>query len=182
MLDYLVRHWWVLILRGAIAIVFGLLAVVWPAITLVVLAILFGFYALVDGAMAGVAAFRAGDGSRGPLVVEAVLGVLFGIVALLWPGFTVLALALVIGAWAVVTGVFEVAAAVRLRKELAHEWLYVVSGVLSIAFGIVIWFIPGVGLAAVALLIGVYAILFGAVLIALGLRVRAEGRNRGIIA
>ncbi|MFC4564993.1 HdeD family acid-resistance protein [Nocardiopsis mangrovi] len=182
MLDYLVRHWWVLILRGAIAIVFGLLAVIWPAVTLVVLAVLFGLYALVDGAMAGVAAFRAGAGDRTPLIIEAAIGVLFGIVALVWPGFTVLALALVIGAWAVVTGVFEIAAAVRLRRELDHEWLYIVSGVLSVAFGIVIWFIPGVGLAAVALLIGVYAILFGAVLIALGLRIRTEGRNRGIIA
>ncbi|MDA2803509.1 HdeD family acid-resistance protein [Nocardiopsis suaedae] len=173
MLDYMTRHWWVLTVRGALAVLFGVLAVFWPGITAVALAVLFGAYALVDGVLAGVLAFRTSGSDRTPLVVEAVLGVLIGVVALIWPLATVIVLTILIGAWAVFTGVVEIVTAVRLRKEISGEWLYILGGALSVCFGLLIWFWPLQGAVAIALIIGVYAILFGVVFIVLSLRLRS---------
>ena len=178
MLDFMSRNWWVLTVRGAAAVLFGVLALFWPGMTAIVLALLFGAYALVDGVLAGVHAVQADSGSRIPLVVEAVVGILLGIVALLWPVATLVVLTVLIGAWAVVTGVVEIVGAVRLRKEITGEWLYILSGVLSVCFGLLLWFWPMAGAVAVALIIGVYAVVFGAVLIALSLRLRKLGSAR----
>ncbi|WP_017539450.1 HdeD family acid-resistance protein [Nocardiopsis baichengensis] len=181
MLDYMSRHWWVLTVRGAAAVLFGVLAVFWPGITAVVLAVLFGVYALVDGVFAGVLAFRTSGSDRTPLIVEAVLGVLLGVVALLWPLATVILLTVLIGAWAVFTGVVEIVTAVRLRKEISGEWLYILGGALSVCFGLLIWFWPLEGAVAIALIIGVYAILFGVVFIVLSLRLRSAGSSGGVL-
>ncbi|MBB5433937.1 HdeD family acid-resistance protein [Nocardiopsis composta] len=178
MLDFMSRNWWVLTVRGAAAVLFGVLALFWPGMTAIVLALLFGAYALVDGVLAGVHAVQADSGSRIPLVVEAVVGILLGIVALLWPVATLVVLTVLIGAWAVVTGVVEIVGAVRLRKEITGEWLYILSGVLSVCFGLLLWFWPMAGAVAVALIIGVYAVVFGAVLITLSLRLRKLGSAR----
>ncbi|WP_241485073.1 HdeD family acid-resistance protein [Nocardiopsis potens] len=172
MLDFLSRNWWVLTVRGVAALLFGLLALFWPEMTAIVLALLFGAYALVDGVLAGVHAVQADPGSRIPLVVEAVVGILLGIAALLWPVATVVVLTVLIGAWAVITGIVEIIAAIRLRKEITGEWLYILSGVLSVCFGLLLWFWPLGGAVAIALIIGVYAVFFGIVLIFLSLRLR----------
>jgi uncharacterized membrane protein HdeD (DUF308 family) len=119
-------------------VIFGLLALIWPQITLLALVLVFGVYAIVDGVAALVAAARGrqlAGGSRGWLVLEGLLGIAAGIVALLWPGITALALLWVIAAWAVPTGVLEIVAAVRLRRVLDNEWLVVVAGILSIWAG-----------------------------------------------
>lgn len=175
MLDVLTRYWWAVALRGALAVLFGLVAMVWPNITVIALVALFGAYVLVDGVIAlGTAIFGGSQAGRrrGWLIFEAVTGIAAGIVTFLWPGITALALLMVIAAWAFITGVVEIVAAIWLRRELEGEWLLAVSGVASIVFGLLLVIRPSVGAVAVVWLIGAYAILFGAVLVALGLRLR----------
>lgn len=172
MLEYLARHWWIFTVRGALAIIFGILALVWPAITLVVLAIVFGAYALADGIFATIGAVRATAGHRTPLVLEALVGIAFGVLTLAWPRATVLALALLVGAWAVITGVAGIAAAVRLRQQLQGEWLYILSGAVSVLFGVLVLFWPASGALAIAWLIGLYAIVFGILMIGASIRIR----------
>lgn len=176
MLDYLAQHWWVLAVRGAAAIVFGLVALLWPGITAIALATVFGVYALVDGVFAGWAAMRAEESDRPPLIWEAVLGVVVGLIVLAWPLATVIVLTVLLGLWAIVTGGFEILTAYRLRSELSGEWLYIFSGALSVAFGLVIWIVPFGGAVAMSFAIGAYAIIFGAALIALSIRLRGMPR------
>ena len=132
---------------GLVAVLFGVAAFAWPGLTLVVLTLLFGFYALVDGAFALVAAIRGRP--RGlpwwALLTEGLLGVGAGILTLAWPGLTALALLYLIAAWAVVTGAFEIAAAVRLRKEIEGEWLLALGGILSVGLGLTLALRPGAG-------------------------------------
>ena len=180
MLETLARNWWAVALRGAAALLFGLLALIWPGVTVLVLVALFGAYALVDGAFAlGIAIFgrRDGGGSRGWLIVEGIAGILAGILTFAWPGVTALVLLWLIAAWALVTGVLEIVAAVRLRREIQGEWVLALSGVLSVLFGILLIVWPGAGALAVVFLIAIYAIVFGVVLLALALRLRRLHRG-----
>ncbi|RVX47697.1 uncharacterized membrane protein HdeD (DUF308 family) [Nonomuraea polychroma] len=172
MIDDYLGHWWVLTLRGVLALLFGIMAVAWPAITLLVLAVVFGAYAIVDGALAAVAATRAAKGHRAPLILLAVAGLLFGIMCIVWPGLTVLVVTLLIGIWAIVTGVMEIMTAIRMRREIQGEWLHVLAGVLSVLFGVLVLVWPATGAITVALIIGIYAIVAGIMLIILSLRVR----------
>lgn len=176
MLDILGRYWWAVVLRGAMGIVFGLLALIWPDVTVLVLVVLFGAYALVDGVIALMAAIgggRTSSGSRGWLAVEGVAGVVLGILTFVWPGVTALVLLWLIAAWALVTGVLEIMAAVRLRREIDNEWFLGISGALSIVFGILLAVWPAAGALTLVVLIGIYAIIFGIVLVVLGLRLRS---------
>ncbi|MGH3390947.1 MAG: HdeD family acid-resistance protein [Actinomadura sp.] len=179
MLEHLARYWWVLTVRGVLAIIFGILAVVWPAITLLALAILFGAYVLVNGLFAAIGAVRAESDSRALLVLEAILGILVGLLTLVWPGATLLAVTILIGAWALITGIAQIVTAVRLRKEIRGELLYILAGAVSVLFGLMVLVWPIRGALAVAWIIGIYAILFGILLIALSLRVRRDGRRLG---
>ena len=173
----LVRNWWSLLLRGLFAVLFGVLAFVWPGLTLTVLALLFGAYALVDGIFAVIAALNAPAGyeHRWVLLLEGVVGVIVGMLTFFWPGLTALALLYFIAAWAVVTGVLEVVAAVRLREVIRHEWLLVLGGSLSVLFGLALILMPVAGALAVVWLIGAYAVAFGVLLMALALRLRRLG-------
>jgi uncharacterized membrane protein HdeD (DUF308 family) len=168
-------NWWALVLRGAVSVLFGLMAIVWPDITLGALIILFGAYAVVDGAFAIASGIReAGDQSRWWLtVIEGIVSIGAGVIAFVWPDLTALALLYIIAFWAIFTGVLEVVAAVRLREIIDGEWLLGLMGLLSIMFGILLVAFPGSGALALIWLIGMYAIAFGVVLIALGLRVRS---------
>lgn len=180
MLMVFTGSWWALVLRGIAAIAFGILAFVWPQITLTALVFLWGAYALVDGAFAIAAGIKTyGENKRWwLLLLEGILGVGAGIVAFVIPGITALILLILIAAWAIVTGVFEIIAAIQLRKEIKGEWLLALAGVASILFGVLLLFNPGAGALAVVWLIGAYAIVFGALLIALGLRL--HGRLRSV--
>lgn len=178
MLEYLSRHWWSVTFRGALAVVFGVVAWIWPDITLRALVLLYGFYALVDGLLALAALLLGGSlvsGRRGWLVVEGVAGIAAGVIAFLWPGITALVLLYLIAAWAIATGVLEVAVAIWLRRELRGEWLLALGGVVSVAFGVFLVVRPGDGAVAVVWLIGLFAILFGVALVGLGLRLRRLG-------
>jgi uncharacterized membrane protein HdeD (DUF308 family) len=183
MLALLARYWWVVALRGAAAVLFGLLALVWPTITLTALVLLFGAYALVDGVMAlGVAIFggRGAEGRRPWLALEGIVGVAAGLFTFLWPGITALVLLWWIAAWALVTGIIEIVAAVRLRREIEGEWLLGLSGVVSVLFGVLLAVRPGEGAIAVTWLIGICAIVFGVALLALAVELRRY-RRTGIV-
>jgi uncharacterized membrane protein HdeD (DUF308 family) len=182
-MELLARYWWMFVLRGVVAVIFGILALIWPGITLTALVLLFGAYALVDGIFAlGSAIFggRSSEGRRPWLVLEGIAGILAGILTFIWPGITALVLLFFIAAWAVVTGVFEIIAAVQLRREIQGEWLMALAGVFSIIFGILLFVWPVTGALAVVWLIGIYSIVFGVALIALGIRLRSL-RERGIV-
>ena len=171
----LAGNWWALALRGLFAVLFGITAFVLPGITLAVLVLLYGAYALVDGVFA-IAAALVGRTVRHALVgpaVRGLLGIAVGVMTFVWPGITELALLYMIAAWAVVTGVFEIVAAIRLRKEIQGEWLLVLSGVLSVLFGLALVVYPGAGALAIVWLIGPYAIVFGVLLLVLGFRLRS---------
>jgi uncharacterized membrane protein HdeD (DUF308 family) len=175
MLEALSRYWWLVVLRGVAAVIFGVLALIWPGITVLALVILFGAYALVDGVFTlGTAVFGDRPAQRGWLVVEGIAGIAIGILTFLWPGATALALLYLIAAWALVTGVLEIVAAVRLRREISGEWLLALSGALSVLFGLALLIWPSTGALAVVALIAIYAIAFGAALIFLGVRLRSE--------
>lgn len=172
LLDELSRNWWLVVLRGVAAVLFGLVALVWPGKTLVVLALVFGVYALVDAAALGYAAYRSASGARIPLVVQAVLSAVMGLIALVWPVAAIVALVFVIGVWAVVTGVAEIVTAIRLRAHISSEWLLVFVGALSVVFGLLLWFWPLEGAQAIMFVIAMYAVIFGAVMAVAGFRLR----------
>lgn len=161
--------------RGC-AILFGLLAVFWPAITVLALVIVFGAYAILNGVFAIFGSGRSA--SRTWMIVYGVLSVLAGILAFVWPGMTALALLFVIASWAVVTGIVEIVAAIRLRKEMTGEWMFIVSGVLSVLFGILLFVWPASGALAVVWLIATMAIVYGVALVVLAFRVKALGSRR----
>ena len=174
-LPVLSRNWWLVALRGLAAIVFGVLAFVWPAITLWALVLLFGAYMLVDGIFAIVAAVRAAgrEARWWLLLIEGVLGVLAGLVAAFWPGLTALALLYFIAAWAIVSGILEIAGAIRLRREIEGEWALGLSGALSLLFGVLLVVIPApADLLSLVWLIGAYALAFGVLLLVLAFRLR----------
>src|SRR5947209_7987824 len=165
------RHWWVVALRGLAAIIFGVLAFIWPGPALAVLIVLYGAYAIVDGVLALYAAVRSGD-NRWTFVIEGVIGIAAGLVAFVWPGITALALLFVIAAWAILTGIMEAIAGVRLRRAIDNEWMLIIAGLLSVVFGILLIAQPGAGALAIVWLIGVYAVVFGIALLALSWRLR----------
>ncbi|KOX16672.1 HdeD family acid-resistance protein [Nocardiopsis sp. NRRL B-16309] len=172
MLGELSRNWWLVLLRGIAAIVFGVLALVWPGLTLVALAFVFGVYALVDAAALAYAAYRSAPVGRAGLVLQAALSGLMGVIALLWPLAAIVALVFLIGVWAILTGVAEIVAAVRLRAHITSEWLLIFVGALSVVFGLLLWFWPLEGAQAIIFVVGIYAVIFGVVLAVAGVRLR----------
>jgi len=174
----LARNWWSLVIRGIAAILLGVVTFAWPGITLAALVLLYGAYALVDGVMAIIGAVRAVQSHErwGALLIEGIAGIAAAAITMLWPGITALALVFVIAAWAIVTGVVELVAAVRLRKYVTGEWLLALSGIASIAFGVLIIMAPLAGALVIALWVGAYALVFGVLMVALGFRLRSWGK------
>jgi uncharacterized membrane protein HdeD (DUF308 family) len=175
----LAERWWTLVLRGVAAILFGALTFALPQISLLVLVMLWAAYTLVDGVLNLILAARGARAGRrwGWLMFEGIVSIATGVLAIVWPDITAVALLVVIAAWAIVTGVAEIAVAIRLRRQLHGEWLLVVSGILSIAFGVLLVAYPGAGLLAMLWMVGAYAIVFGGLLIMLGWRL--HGWHRG---
>jgi uncharacterized membrane protein HdeD (DUF308 family) len=175
----LARNWWSLVLRGIAAIILGVITFVWPGITLTAMVFLFAGYALVDGVLALAGAVRAAEARErwGALLIEGLAGIAAAFVTVLWPAITALALVWVIAAWAIITGIAEIAAAVKLRQQIRGEWLLVLGGLASLAFGILLIIAPLAGALVLALWVGAYMFVFGVVLIALGFRLRSWGRT-----
>ncbi|HEX6470962.1 MAG TPA: HdeD family acid-resistance protein [Streptosporangiaceae bacterium] len=167
-----------LAVRGVLAVIFGVIALVWPGITALALAIVFGAYALINGVSMLVEAFRHADRPhRGARIAGGVLGVAAGVVALAWPGMTAVVLAILFGAWAVVTGVTEIAAAIRFRRQMHGEFLLGLAGLLSIIAGLIILAWPTIGVVTIAIILGIYAIMAGIVLIAMAARMRRAAHH-----
>jgi uncharacterized membrane protein HdeD (DUF308 family) len=181
MLATLSRYWWVLALRGVVAIIFGVLAVIWPALTLFTLVLLFGAYAFVDGIFAVVAGItsRERDQRWWATVLEGVAGIIFGVLTFVWPGMTALVLLYFIAAWAFVTGILEIVAAVQLRKVITNEWMLILGGIVSIIFGVLLALFPGAGALGLTWMIGIYAIVFGILFIILAFRLRGMAGTTG---
>jgi uncharacterized membrane protein HdeD (DUF308 family) len=175
MLVLIGRRWWLIALRGLCGVLFALAALAWPKTTLVTLVWMFGAYAIVDGALAFFAAARSrGDQGALPLfIVEGIIGVLVGIGTWTWPAATLLAIVYFLAGWAIVTGLLEIVAALRLRREVEREWLLGAAGVSSIAFGILMLMQPGVSVVALLWLLAGYTFVFGLLLIGLALSVRS---------
>ena len=170
-------HWWALALRGAIAILFGLAALLRPGIAVEALILLFGAYALVDGVFSIVGVFGGTRGGtpRWLLFIEGVAGILAGLIAFALLGLTAFLLLYLIAACAIVTGISEIAMAIRLRKEISGEWAVIVGGAFSVLFGVILAVVgPVAGLLSLVWLIGIYAVAFGIMLLIAGFRLRSE--------
>ena len=175
LLRSLADNWWLLLFRGLAAIAFGVLAFFWPGLTLITLTWLWGAYALSDGLIAICAAFNATGGDAGPrwwLGLSGVASIVAGVIAFWYTDMTTLVLLMFIAAWAIIIGATQIWGAIALRKELQREWLLILNGVLSIAFGVILMAQPDTGALAVAWMIAWYAILFGCLYIALAFRLR----------
>lgn len=174
MLHALAKAWWLVLLRGLLSIVFGVLAFLWPAITLFALVVLYGAFALVDGIVALIGAFT-GRFKPMPtwwLALVGLAGVAAGIVTFMWPGITAIVLVMFIGAWALVHGVFEIIGAIQLRKEIDNEWWLILSGVLSVIFGLLVIAMPGAGALGLIWAIAAYSVAFGISWVMLAFRLR----------
>jgi uncharacterized membrane protein HdeD (DUF308 family) len=177
-LSRLAESWRALALRGLVALLFGLLILLWPGLVLGVLAVLFGIYAVADGVTVLVPALRASDrGARRWLPLsEGAVGVIAGLVAVVWPGLTVNGLLYIIAAWALLTGIPKILTAIVLRSEVENGWLLAGSGALSVLFGAILAALAGLDLPSVTPLIGAFAVVVGLTLIVFALRMRARHR------
>ena len=173
--QVLARHWWAVGLRGLAALIFGILALLVPSITLIVLIAFFGAYALIDGLIALFVAIRGRPHARnwGWLLVEGIAGILIGIITFRWPGVTALVLLAFIAIWAIVTGIMEIFQAIELRRVINNEWLLILSGVASLLFGLILIVFPRTGALALIVVIGLYAIIYGLLLLTLAWRLRS---------
>lgn len=171
-MEQIARTWWLILIRGICAIIFGILALIWPGITVYVLVIFFGAYAIVSGIFSLFSAFGHNVSSRAWLIISGIIGILAGIVAFAWPGITALALLYVIAFWAIFTGVAEVVAGIALRKTIENEWMLIVGGVLSVIFGILLFIWPGAGMLGLTWLLGIFAIIYGIAMIVMSVRVK----------
>jgi uncharacterized membrane protein HdeD (DUF308 family) len=162
-------RWLMVGMRGLLTVFFGILALLWPGLTLAALVLLFGAYALVDGVFALVVGVRS---KWWGVALIGVLGIVAGLVTFRYPGLTALSLLYLIAAWAVVRGVFEIIAAIRLRRELTNEWLLILSGVASIVFGVLLYLFPGAGALSVVWLIGAFALWLGMLMLFLAFRLK----------
>lgn len=173
------KMWWAIVIRGLCALIFGILTFVWPLATIGALVLLFGAYALVDGIFSFAAALspHKSGSMRLWLILVGLTGIAAGILTFAWPGVTAMVLLYFIAGWAIITGIFEVIAAIRLRKEITGELFLALSGIASIIFGVLLYAYPGAGALAVITIIGIYAIVFGVLLLVLGLRLRSHAQQ-----
>ena len=173
MVHALAKNWWMLLLRGIAAIIFGGLALTWPGVTLLTLVLFYGAYALIDGVLAIGAAIVGGTLlPRWWLAVVGLLGIAAGLLTLMMPGLTTVVLLYLIAGWAIATGVFQIIGAIRLRKEIDNEWLLILGGIVSVLFGGAMFAAPGAGALALITVIGIYAVFIGVLLVALSFRLK----------
>jgi uncharacterized membrane protein HdeD (DUF308 family) len=169
------QNWWLVVLRGVLAILFGIAAFIWPGITLLTLIVMFGVYAIFDGLIAiWTGLSRTRESSRWWMfLLEGLLSIGAGIAALVWPGLATLVFIYIMAFWAVFTGILEIVAAIRLRHEITNEWFLALGGVLSVGLGILLFLQPAAGSLAIIWIIASYALVFGILLLILGIRLRS---------
>jgi uncharacterized membrane protein HdeD (DUF308 family) len=179
MLEQISRNWWMFAVRGVAAVIFGLLALIWPGQTMLALVLVFGAYALVDGifaVFAGIASRRYFE-RWWAVLLEGIVGIIVGLLAFSWPNITALVLLSLIAAWALITGILEIVAAIQFRRVITGEWMYILGGLLSILFGVLLFAFPGAGAVSLVWMIGIYAIVFGISEIIFAFRLRSLRRE-----
>ncbi len=179
MFTFWSRYWWVPVMRGLVALALGVFAFVWPIATIAALVVVFGAVALVDGALAvaaGIAARRL-TSDWWVLLVQGLVGIGIGVLTVLYPSITALAFVVLMAAWAITLGVLQIVAALKLRRELPGGWWLALTGILGVAFGILLVCNPVEGGIAVVWLIGGFAVLWGATLIVGGFDLRRLSRD-----
>jgi uncharacterized membrane protein HdeD (DUF308 family) len=179
MIKILTRNWWLYALRGLVAVIFGILALTRPEQALQALVLVFGAYALVDGifaAIAGIALYKTFE-RWWAVLLEGVVGIVIGLLTIFWPNITALVLVYFIAAWAVITGIFEIVAAIQLRRVITGEWMLILGGLLSILFGVLLFVYPSVGAVSMIWVIGIYTVIFGISEIIFAFRLRGLRRE-----
>ena len=180
--SLLKQIWWVVLLRGILAVLFGVVALVWPGITVWALVVVFAAYAIIDGIVLVVQSIRDKPEGWGWWLAMGVVSVLAGLVALFWPGITALALLYVIAFYAILFGITGIVGGIRFRKVPESGWVWsVLAGVVAVLFGIVLLIFPGEGILSLIVLLGIYAILFGVLLIILAFQARSTAKKAGVI-
>tara|TARA_R110000803_G_scaffold132601_1_gene199826 strand:+ start:1090 stop:1656 length:567 start_codon:yes stop_codon:yes gene_type:complete len=169
---FLTVTWWAMLLRGVAAVLFGILSFAWPEISLQTLMIVFGVYVIMDGAFLVGAAFKGGASRYWLLLLNGILGIGAGVIAMAWPGLTAIVLVFVIGWWAIFSGIVAIVLAIRVRREIENEWFLILAGILSVLFGAALLIAPGAGALALIWLIALWALVFGALMIVLAFRLR----------
>ena len=184
MIQLLAKNWWAVELRGVFTVIFGLFVLFMPAITLGAFVLLFGIYALAEGVVLLVMSFNKQYAEhRWITLLQGLAGIAAGLVTFMWPGITAVALLVIIAAWALMTGILEIAGAIWLRKEITGEWLMILSGILSVVFAYILISQPVVGALALVWVIGAYAVVYGLLLMGLGIKVhKVLPRNAGLAA
>jgi len=179
MFTQLFRNWWHFAVRGVLAIVFGILALISPDSTKLALVLLFGAFVFVDG----IFAVTTGIAARGyferwwAILLEGIAGIVIGVLTLFWPNITALVLLYFIAAWAVTTGIFEIVAAIQFRKVISGEWAMILSGLMSVLFGILLFVFPAAGAVSLVWLIGMYVVAFGIMELIFAFRLRSLRHN-----
>ena len=179
MLTQLADKWWLLLLNGVCAIGFGVLAIAWPGLTLIFLVTLYGVYCIIDGVTALMAARARNEAGKpwGWMVFVGIASIAAGVAAFVWPGLTALVLLTLIAAWAIVRGVFEIVAAIELRKRIDNEWMLILAGTISVLFGAALLVWPGAGALALVVWIAAFAIVHGVLLTMLAFKVRGLAKG-----
>lgn len=177
--------WWAVLLRGVFAVIFGVTALVWPTVTVWALTVVFGAYAIVDGISAIVRSVQARKVASGWVwwLLGGVVSLVAGIVAFVWPGITALAAVFVIGIWAIMGGILEVTGSLRLRSlgGTSHWGLLLGAGIIELLFGVVLVFFPVSGILSIVWLVGVFALLFGVLLVVSAFQVRSAAKKAGVL-
>jgi uncharacterized membrane protein HdeD (DUF308 family) len=173
LLHTMAQNWWLVVLRGVAAIIFGILAFAWPGAALLTIVLFWAAFAMVDGVLAIIAAVKGGNPMpRWWLAIVGLAGIIAGALTFLMPGLTALVLLTFIAVWAIVLGVMEIIGAIKLRKEIQGEWLLILNGAISVLFGIVLLWRPVTGMIALVWIIGAYAIILGVIYVMFGLKMR----------
>ena len=176
------HNWGWVIARGVVAVLFGLMALLFPTAAFVAMVAVFAGYAFVEGVASVIMSLRSPGRRQRPawaLLLEGICGIAVAVLLLVRPARTILALLLVLGIFAIVTGVMQIAAAVRLRRVMRGEWLLGLAGLVSVAFGILVWAWPAAGALTLVWWTGAYALIFGLLFIGLGIRLSRLHRESG---
>jgi uncharacterized membrane protein HdeD (DUF308 family) len=175
MLAQLKQNWWILALRGALAVLFGILAFVWPVATAFAFVFILAAFAFIEGIFAFIGAFGWGlpGTQRFLLILIGLLGIAVGVCAVIYPGILAVTLVLIVAWWAIVTGIMQLVVAVEMRKSIPNDWLLVLGGIISVLFGVLLIWRPLAGVLTLAYLFGFYALLYGIMLIAVSFRVKS---------
>jgi uncharacterized membrane protein HdeD (DUF308 family) len=179
MLQVMSRNWWMVLIQGIAAVLFGIaILFTWPGLVLNTMVLVFAVYAFVDGIFAVINAIQHRNTPRWwVMLLEGAIGILAGIGAFLFPGGAVLTLLYIVAFWAVFTGLTQVVTAIQLRKEIDNEWMLILSGIVSIIFGFLIVFFPGAAILSILTILGILAIIWGVMLVILAFRLRNAGRS-----